>query len=62
MRSPLTESVESLVQIEQYAELSILDHERILQKIKNKDAPAAREAMKRHLTRYQKIIGWAEAQ
>ena len=61
MRSPLTESVESLVQIEQYAELSILDHERILQKIKNKDAPAARDAMKRHLTRYQKIIGWTEA-
>ena len=29
MRSPLTESVESLVQIEQYAELSILSQERI---------------------------------
>jgi len=58
MRSPLTQSIESLVQIEQYAELSMLDHERILQKIKQRDASGARDAMHRHLSRYLKIVNW----
>ncbi|WP_371169262.1 FadR/GntR family transcriptional regulator [Aliiroseovarius sp. 2305UL8-7] len=60
MRSPLSEAAENLVQIEQYAELSLLDHDRILAALIARDASAARDAMQRHLTRYQKIIGWAD--
>lgn len=58
MRSPLTASLEDLVQVEQYAELSLLDHERISNAIRARDPATAREAMRRHLRRYQKLIGW----
>ena len=60
LRSPLSEAAENLVQIEQYAELSLLDHDRILATLKARDVDAARDAMRRHLMRYQKIIGWFE--
>ena len=60
LRSPLSEAAENLVQIEQYAELSLLDHDRILAALKARDADAARDGMRRHLMRYQKIIGWSE--
>lgn len=61
MRSPLAEAAENLVQIEQYAELSLLDHDRILTALKARDVDAARDAMRRHLERYWKIMGWPEA-
>ena len=57
LRSPLIRHLENEVQIEQHAELSMLDHQRILDRIVDRDADGARDAMRRHLLRFIKLIG-----
>ena len=56
LRTPLAEAAENRVQIAQYAELSLLDHDRILAALCAHDADAAKDAMTRHLQRYRTII------
>lgn len=56
LRSPIIGAMEDRVDIEQYAEIQIMDHERIFQAIKAKDAEGAKDAMHRHLRRYMKLL------
>lgn len=57
LRSPLMRAMEDKADLQQYAELPLLDHETILRAIEAKDASGARSAMKRHLVRYKKLLG-----
>ncbi|MBH1974590.1 MAG: FadR family transcriptional regulator [Rhodobacteraceae bacterium] len=56
MRSPVIRSMENQVQIEQYSELSLIDHERILSEIEAHNPGGAGAAMSRHLSRYTKLL------
>ena len=56
LRSPIIAAMEDKVDIEQYAEIQIMDHERIFQAIKAKDPSGAKDAMHRHLRRYMKLL------
>ncbi len=56
LRSPIIGAMEDRVDIEQYAEIQIMDHERIFQAIKAKDSEGAKDAMHRHLKRYMKLL------
>lgn len=57
LRSPLIRAMEDKANLEQYAELPLLDHEAILRAIENRDEEGAKNAMHRHLVRYQKLLG-----
>jgi len=57
LRSPLIRAMEDKAHFEQYAELPLLDHETILRAIENRDEDGAKNAMHRHLVRYQKLLG-----
>lgn len=56
LRTPIIGAMEDKVDIEQHAEIQILDHERIFQAIKAKDSVGAKDAMHRHLKRYIKLL------
>ncbi len=57
LRSPLNDTMERKVDLEQHAELPLLDHESILRAIEGRNPDGARNAMERHLKRYQKLLG-----
>jgi len=57
LRSPLNDTLERKVDLEQHAELPLLDHESILRAIEGRNPDGARNAMERHLKRYQKLLG-----
>lgn len=57
LRSPLNDTMERKVDLEQHAELPLLDHESILRAIEGRNPEGARNAMERHLKRYQKLLG-----
>ena len=56
-RSPLIRAMEDKADLQQYAELSMLDHEAIYRAIEAKDPEGAKNAMRRHLMRYEKLLG-----
>ena len=56
MRSPFVRILEHSVQIDQHAELSMIDHEKILMCVREKESVDAMKAMRKHLTRYQKLL------
>ncbi len=57
LRSPLMRAMEDKADLQQYAELPLLDHEAILRAIEAKDVDGAKNAMQRHLLRYKKLLG-----
>ena len=56
LRSPLIKLMEHKADLEQHAELSLLDHESILRAIEGSNPEGAFSAMERHLKRYQKLL------
>ena len=57
LRSPLIRAMEDKVELQQYAELQLLDHEAILRAIEAGEPDSARHAMRRHLMRYKELLG-----
>ncbi len=56
LRSPLMRAMEDKADLQQYAELPLLDHEAVLRAIEARDVEGAKNAMKRHLLRYKKLL------